>query len=134
MCIRDRQDVYLNEEAYYQKASVEDLNGNSKTWYSEVDKEAGTTAILSLIHIYNQENIATSVREMIEKFQAENPNIAVNVEAIGDQTAYYTKIKTLAASNSLPDVFVCKGSELAAFAKNGLVAPLGEILDEERCV
>lgn len=38
-------DVYLNEEAYYQKASVEDLNGNSKTWYSEVDKEAGTTAI-----------------------------------------------------------------------------------------
>lgn len=96
---------------------------------------AGTEKVeISMMTLWaedNQENIATSVREMIEKFQAENPNIAVNVEAIGDQTAYYTKIKTLAASNSLPDVFVCKGSELAAFAKNGLVAPLDEILDEE---
>jgi len=88
-----------------------------------------TIDMMSLWAEDNTENIATSVREAIDKFQKDNPNIKVNVEAIGDQDAYYTKLKTYAASNSLPDVFVSKGSELSTFAKAGLVAPLDEILD-----
>jgi len=79
----------------------------------------------------NTENIAVSVRAAIEKFQQENPNIIIKEEAIGDQSAYYTKLKTLAASNSLPDVFVCKGSELSTFAKNELVASLDDILNAD---
>ena len=77
----------------------------------------------------NTENIAVSVRAAMEKFQQENPNITIKEESIGDQSAYYTKLKTLAASNSLPDVFVCKGSELSTFAKNDLAASLDDILN-----
>lgn len=77
------------------------------------------------------ENISTSVREQLANFQKNNPDIIVEEEAIGDQTAYYTKIKTLAASNDLPDVFVCKGSELSMFAKNQAVAPLDDILNAD---
>ncbi|EMS70675.1 extracellular solute-binding protein [Ruminiclostridium cellobioparum] len=77
------------------------------------------------------ENISTSVREALADFQKNNADIIVEEEAIGDQTAYYTKIKTLAASNELPDIFICKGSELAMFAKNQAVAPLDEILDAD---
>ena len=91
--------------------------------------EAVTINMMSLWAEDNTENIATSVKEMIEKFQQDNPDIKVEVEAIGDQDAYYTKLKTYAASNSLPDVFISKGSELSAFAKAGLVAPLDEVLD-----
>lgn len=101
---------------------------------SSGESAEGETTEISMMTLWaedNQENIATSVREALAKFQEDHPDIVVNVESIGDQTAYYTKIKTLAASNSLPDVFVCKGSELAAFAKNGLVAPLDDILDGE---
>lgn len=38
-------DVYLNEEAYYQKKSVADVEANTRTWYSQVDEEKGTTTI-----------------------------------------------------------------------------------------
>lgn len=77
------------------------------------------------------ENISTSVREALADFQKNNTDIIIEEEAIGDQTAYYTKIKTLAASNELPDIFICKGSELGMFAKNQAVAPLDEILDAD---
>lgn len=77
------------------------------------------------------ENVSSSVREALAQFGADNPDIIVEEEAIGDQTAYYTKLKTLAASNDLPDIFICKGSELSMFAKNETVAPLNEILDAD---
>lgn len=106
-----------------QPAQTDDAKGG--------DGEKVEISMMTLWAEDNTENIATGVREMLDKFQTENPNIVVNVEAIGDQTAYYTKLKTLAASNSLPDVFVCKGSELAAFAKNGLVASLDDVLNAD---
>ena len=96
---------------------------------SEEAGEAVTISMMSLWAEDNTENIATSVREALEKFQAENPHITVEVEAIGDQDAYYTKLKTYAAANKLPDVFVSKGSELSTFAKAGLVASLDDVLN-----
>ena len=66
---------------------------------AQEEEETVEISMMTLWAEDNQENIATSVREALEKFQEEHPNIIVNVESIGDQTAYYTKIKTLAASN-----------------------------------
>lgn len=80
----------------------------------------------------NTENVAMSVREALDKFQKENPDIVIKEEAIGDQNAYYTKLKTLAASNNLPDIFISKGSELAMFAANDTVVPLNEILEADK--
>ncbi|ACT03691.1 extracellular solute-binding protein [Paenibacillus sp. JDR-2] len=77
------------------------------------------------------ENVAVTVREQLAKFQADNPDIIVEEESIGDQNAYYTKLKTLAASNDLPDIFISKGSELAMFAQNETAAPLDEVLSAD---
>jgi raffinose/stachyose/melibiose transport system substrate-binding protein len=77
------------------------------------------------------ENISTSVRDALAKFQKENPDIIIEEESIGDQAAYYTKLKTLAASNDLPDIFISKGSELAMFAKNQTVASLDDVLSQD---
>lgn len=104
--------------------------GNAGT-KSTVADEKIEISFMNLWAEDNTENIAVSVRAAMEKFQQENPNIIIKEEAIGDQSAYYTKLKTLAASNSLPDVFVCKGSELSTFAQNDLVAPLDDILDAD---
>lgn len=90
-----------------------------------------TLSLMTLWAKDNTENIASSLRARIAKFQNENPNIVVEEEGIGDQTSYYTKLKTLAASNDLPDVFVCKGSELAMFAQNQVAAPLDDILNAD---
>ena len=77
----------------------------------------------------NTENIASSLRARVALYQDQNPNVVVVEEGIGDQTAYYTRLTTLAAANDLPDVFVCRGSELSMFAQSGLVAPLNDILN-----
>ena len=90
-----------------------------------------TITVMTLWAEDNTENIATSIRARLAAFQEAYPNVTIQEEAIGDQTAYYTKLKTLAASNDLPDVFVCKGSELSMFAQNEVVAPLNDILDAD---
>lgn len=90
-----------------------------------------TINVMTLWAADNTENIATSIRARLASFQKENPNVVIKEEDIGDQTAYYTKLKTLAASNDLPDIFVCKGSELSMFAQNQVVAPLDDILNAD---
>ncbi|MFC5529098.1 extracellular solute-binding protein [Cohnella yongneupensis] len=97
----------------------------------DTKKEPITVTLMDLWAKDKTENVSTSVREALAKFQEENPDIIVQEESIGDQTAYYTKLKTLAASNELPDIFISKGSELAMFAKNGAAAPLDEILNAD---
>jgi len=77
----------------------------------------------------SSENIAVSVRTIIDRFQSEHPHIVIYEVSISDQAAYYTLLNTLAAANELPDVFVCRGSELSAFANAGLVAWLNPILN-----
>ena len=94
-------------------------------------KEPVKVSFMDLWSKDKAENISTSVREALAKFGKDNPGIIVEEEAIGDQTAYYTKLKTLAASNDLPDIFISKGSELAMFARNQVAAPLDEILDAD---
>lgn len=97
----------------------------------EAPKEPVKVSFMDLWAKDNTENVATSVRAAVDKFGKENPDVVVEEEAIGDQTAYYTKLKTLAASNELPDIFICKGSELAMFAKNQTAAALDEILSAD---
>jgi len=98
---------------------------------SPAEQKPVTVTFMNMWPKDSTENIATSVRAQLEKLQAENPNIIVQEESIGDQNAYYTKLKTLAASNDLPDLFVSKGSELAMFAKNETVASLDDILSAD---
>ena len=99
---------------------------------ADVPQSAGDAMTLNVMTLWardNSENIPTALRARIAQFQEENPHVTVVEEGIGDQTAYYTRLTTLAAGNDLPDVFVSRGSELSMFAQAGVVAPLDDILN-----
>ena len=114
-----------------QATTVQTQAQPQQTSATEATIEPVTISFMDLWAKDNSENIAMSVREALDKFRSDNPEITVEEEAIGDQTAYYTKLKTLAASNELPDVFISKGSELSMFAQNGVAAAIDEILNAD---
>ncbi len=64
----------------------------------------------------------------IEDFDAANPNITIEQQAIMHDD-YQTKIQAQAAVNELPDIFLVKGSWFSNFVDNGLVKPLDEFID-----
>jgi raffinose/stachyose/melibiose transport system substrate-binding protein len=66
-------------------------------------------------------------RELIEQFKKENPNVEIS-EDIMDNASLKTKIKTLAAGNNLPDVYMMLGSEARMFLENKLVMPIDDLL------
>ncbi len=112
-------------------STTEDSTAASSTAAVSSTAEPVKISLMDLWSKDKAENVSTSVRDALAKLQKEDTSIIIEEEAIGDQSAYYTKIKTLAASDDLPDLFISKGSELAMFAKNQTVAPLDEILNAD---
>jgi ABC-type sugar transport system, periplasmic component len=109
-----------------------ECSANSQVVSNAQKQETVKISLMDLWAKNNTENICTSVRQQLRQFGKSNKNIVVTEEGIGDQTAYYTKLDTLAASDSLPDIFVCKGSELAKFAKSQVVASLDKMLSADK--
>ena len=85
--------------------------------YIAINETGATTkALLDVVKMY-QEQV--------------NPNFKMNMEYINDQQARNQKIRTLAASDELPDWFTC---DIDSFYEQlwdaGVVANVGEIYDE----
>jgi multiple sugar transport system substrate-binding protein len=66
-----------------------------------------------------------AMEEIIEAFEAEHPNVTVDVQIIPG-TEYWTKIQTAASSGTGPDVFWMNGVNIALYASNGVIAPLDD--------
>ncbi|RKP46788.1 extracellular solute-binding protein [Cohnella endophytica] len=116
------------------KDSAPSASGNQTEASADASSPAKAPVKVTFMNLWakdSTENIAVTVRAELAKFKQENPDIVVVEESIGDQNAYYTKLKTLAASNDLPDIFISKGSELAMFAQNETVASLDDALGED---
>jgi raffinose/stachyose/melibiose transport system substrate-binding protein len=73
---------------------------------------------------------AVNLREVIEQFREENPNVDLTVEVIAPST-YTQKIQTFAASDDLPDIFPALPSMQQTFSKNNLIADLTPIFDKD---
>jgi len=69
-------------------------------------------------------------RKLVERFRQENPQIAID-EDILDNASLKTKIKTLAAGNVLPDVFMLFGSDARMFLENKLIRPVDDVLTSD---
>lgn len=69
-------------------------------------------------------------RTLIERFKQENPEIEIS-EDILDNALLKTKIKTLAAGNVLPDVFMMLGSDAEMFLENKLIMPVDDLLAKD---
>ncbi len=86
---------------------------------------------LSIWHNFSGDDLrAREVRGLIEKFEAEHPEVELDAQAIPTD-GYRQRVKTVAASKELPDVFfVYAGSQTEEFYKAGLLQPLTSLLDE----
>lgn len=68
-------------------------------------------------------------RTMIAEWKEANPNINL-VENVLANDEYKTQIATLAAADDLPDVFLLQGMNTKAWAEQGLVLDLTDIVNE----
>jgi len=88
---------------------------------------------VSFIHFFKQDDPNADANnktfyQMFAKFRAANPGVDFDVEDMVHDT-YETKMKTLAAGNEMPDLFLIKGSWIDNFISNGLVKPMNGMLD-----
>ncbi|WP_285726179.1 ABC transporter substrate-binding protein [Psychromicrobium xiongbiense] len=66
--------------------------------------------------------------KIVEQFNAQYPNITVNIDVTPSKgSAYWTKIQTLASSNTLPDVFWMNGPHIKLYAQNSQLLPLDDL-------
>lgn len=106
----------------------------SKTPHGEQEGGNGqeTSIELNFMHFNVKESSeggTLAFYDAMEMFKDNNPNIEIEEEILGHD-AYETKIKTLAAANEMPDLFVIKGSMVSAFVESGLINPVNDILEQ----
>jgi multiple sugar transport system substrate-binding protein len=66
---------------------------------------------------------------IVDEFQAANPNIKVNVE-VSDWDTYWTKLKTLLAANTPPDVFAMDAPLYLDYQSRGVLLNLQPYIDK----
>jgi len=68
-------------------------------------------------------------QHIVDDFQAANPNIKVNVE-VSDWDSYWTKLKTLLAANTPPDVFAMDAPLYLDYQSRGVLLNLQPYIDK----
>ncbi|WP_066189647.1 extracellular solute-binding protein [Gracilibacillus timonensis] len=103
----------------------------------ESDEESGgnntdsDNVTLSIWHNFAGDDLrAKSVREMIAQFEEDNPNVAIDEQAI-PVDGYRQRISTVAAADELPDIFLTyAGSFTDEFQENDLIQPIDSLFEE----
>lgn len=86
---------------------------------------------LSLWDIMVTEDESRAIRPLIEKWNAENPNIQIVRDALDDDS-YKTKLKTAIAANEAPDVFFTWGGGFSQpFVEAGKVLKLDDYISSD---
>ncbi|MWC28842.1 extracellular solute-binding protein [Paenibacillus sp. MMS18-CY102] len=88
---------------------------------------------LTLWHNYSgDDQRAKTMRSLIEKFETEHPDIKLDVQAIPPD-GYRTRLKTVAAANEMPDLFVMwPGVMTKEFQAGNLIQPINGLLDSKK--
>jgi raffinose/stachyose/melibiose transport system substrate-binding protein len=68
---------------------------------------------------------------LIAKYMADNQDITIESDTTGHDD-YQTKIETMIASNSLPDIYEYRGGMMNDLVKNNLAIDLNDILDKDQ--
>lgn len=105
---------------------------------------AGTTSVFAeeketftIMHYWTDEVCAEgnaeciAIQHAIENFKANHPELDVVVETMTQDAGYEQKIKTLAAADELPDVFVALPSLMNTLYDNVQIIDLAPILAED---
>lgn len=92
------------------------------------------TGSLELMHFSTSEESqgnggSDGFRTMIAEWKAANPNISLEENVLANDD-YKTQIATLANANDLPDVFLLQGMNTAAWAEQGLILDMTDIIKD----
>ncbi|BBI33432.1 extracellular solute-binding protein [Cohnella abietis] len=101
--------------------SEKSSNGNTENGNAKVK--------LSLWHKFSGDDArAKAMRGIIEQFKQDNPNIDLEVQPIPPD-GYATRIKTAAAANELPNIFILPPGTMTKELVNGkLIQPIDDLL------
>ncbi|MCD9025787.1 extracellular solute-binding protein [Cohnella sp. NL03-T5] len=87
---------------------------------------------LSFWHTWTgDDNLTKAYLKLIDQFQEDHPNITLDIQAM-PQDAYKTRLKTAAAANEMPDVFLAwAGAMTKELVAGKAVRPLNDLLDSK---
>ncbi|CAM4124150.1 extracellular solute-binding protein [Paenibacillus alkaliterrae] len=100
---------------------------------NETDQAGGKEKVkLSLWHNFTgDDQRAKTMRSIIEQFQKDHTNIELDIQAIPPD-GYRTRLKTVAAANEMPDLFVMwPGVMTKEFQAGKLIQPINELLESK---
>ncbi|PHO07852.1 ABC transporter substrate-binding protein [Thermoanaerobacterium thermosaccharolyticum] len=107
-------------------------NNSSNSNVSNSSKSSGSSEKITLTfwNLYTGEPAKTKVKEIIDQWNKENPNVQI-VESVTENDAYKTKIKTAIAANEAPDIFqTWAGGFSQPFVEAGKVLQLDSYLND----
>lgn len=105
--------------------------GTSDSLVAEVDNSKVTS--FSLLHFHkttDESGTGAAYRKLSEDWMEANPDVTIKDEFVAHDD-YEIYLKTLMASNTLPDVFICKGDMLEQLAEAGVIVPLDDDISGE---
>lgn len=87
---------------------------------------------LSLWHNYTGDDLrAKTMRGIMEQFKKDNPNVELDIQGIPPD-GYRARLKTVAAANEMPDLFVMwPGVMTKEFVGGDLLQPINPLLDSK---
>ena len=80
-------------------------------------------------HHDTSENIVTPLKKVIADFEAENPDIKIDFLAL-PADSFYQKYVTAVATNTAPDVFGVRDTELLALVNQNAIIPLDDYVSQ----
>ena len=103
---------------------------NSGSLNSGIAADTKEKITLSLWHPFAGMDLrSVTIRNIFDKFQADNPNIVIDIQAI-PHDGYRSRLKTIAAANELPDMFIMwPGVMTQEFVGGGLIQPINDLID-----
>lgn len=110
-----------------EEIQTEEVAGTAETSEETSDGLQGEFSIMTF-HSDDENATDTSAAYwiMAKKFMEENPGVTITTEYVAHDD-YETKLKTLIAGDSLPDIFLTKGDNLPTLVEGEMILP---VLDE----
>ncbi|GAB4566980.1 MAG: sugar ABC transporter substrate-binding protein [Anaerolineae bacterium] len=80
---------------------------------------------------WDQTRVDNVAKPVIAEFEQLHPNIKVELENIGSGSEYYTKLQTMVAGGTPPDVFYPATHVAYAYASKGAILPVQDFIDRD---
>lgn len=88
-------------------AALSACGKSADTAVSNTGSSSGSAEKITINWLQFQIENATQVKALAKAYSAENPNVTINVDVMGD--GYFDVLKSRAASGDMPDIFMTKG-------------------------